>query len=115
MKKIVLAIGILAAFGVNAQQVDRSKMPAPAKAATINIPDPTIFKLDNGLTVILSENHKIPKVTFNLSVTDRTNLEGGKAGLADLAGSLILSGTQSMTKDELDAKKDYIGANINLT
>lgn len=113
MKKIVLAIGILAAFGVNAQQVDRSKMPAPAKAASINIPDPTIFKLDNGLTVILSENHKIPKVTFNLTVTDQKNLEGGKAGLSDIAGSLILSGTSSLSKDELDAKKDYIGANLS--
>lgn len=112
MKKIVLAIGILAAFGVNAQQVDRSIMPAPAKAATINIPDPTIFTLDNGLTVILSENHKIPKVTFNLTVTDKQNLEGGKAGLADMAGSLILGGTASMSKDELDAKSDYIGANL---
>ncbi len=113
MKKIVLAIGILAAFGANAQQIDRSKQPVPAKAATINIPDPTIFKLDNGLTVILSENHKIPKITFSLSVTDVTNLEGDKAGISELAGDLILAGTSNMTKDELDAKKDYIGANLS--
>lgn len=112
MKKLIIAIGLLASFGLHAQQVDRSKMPTPAKAAQINIPDPVIFKLDNGLTVIVSENHKIPKITFNLSVADKSNLELGKAGLSELAGSLILSGTSNLTKDELDNKKDFIGANV---
>ncbi len=113
MKKLIIAIGLLASFSLHAQQIDRSKMPKPAKATQINIADPVIFKLANGLTVIVSENHKVPKVTFSLSVSDKSNLELGKAGLADLAGALVLTGTSNLSKDELDTKKDFIGASLS--
>jgi len=40
-------------------------------------------------------------------------IEGNKAGLSDLAGSLILSGTTNRTKDQLDNEKDYLGASLD--
>jgi hypothetical protein len=65
MKKIFLVFGLIAPavlFG----QLDRSIQPTPAKAPTINIKDSEVFTTENGITVILSENHKLPKVAFNL-------------------------------------------------
>lgn len=112
MKKFIIAIA-LAAPALSWAQVDRSVIPAPGKAPAINIKDSEIFTTSNGITVILSENHKIPKVTFDLVVGPGPLMEGGKAGLSDLAGSLIMSGTSTMSKDELDAKVDYIGADLN--
>jgi len=93
-------------------QLDRSLVPSPSPAKEISIPDPVVFKTANGITVILSEDHKLPRVMFDLRVGTGQRLEGEKAGVAELAGELILSGTSTYSKDELDAKKDYIGASI---
>lgn len=112
MKKLIIALGLITPavlFG----QLDRSKVPAAAPAKAISITDPVVFKAANGMTVILSENHKLPRVSFNLTVGNGKRLEGQKAGLSDLAGDLILSGTKTRSKDEIDAKSDYIGASLN--
>lgn len=112
MNKIILSLGLLIPtmlFG----QLDRSIRPKPAKAPAINIKDSEVFKTENGITVILSENHKLPKVSFSISMGSSPMVEGDITGLADFAGSLIMSGTDSRTKDELDAEKDYIGASLN--
>lgn len=112
MKKLIIALGLITPavlFG----QLDRSKVPAAAPAKSISITDPVVFKAANGMTVILSENHKLPRVSFNLTVGNGSRLEGQKAGLSDLAGDLILSGTTTRSKDEIDAKSDYIGASLN--
>ncbi len=112
MKKLIIALGFITPavlFG----QLDRSVVPAAAPAKAISIADPVVFKTANGITVILSENHKLPRVSFNLTVGNGERLEGQKAGLSSLAGELILSGTTTRSKDQIDSKKDYIGANIN--
>ncbi|MFT5777344.1 MAG: zinc protease [Crocinitomicaceae bacterium] len=112
MRKYILTLGLLLPtllFG----QIDRSIRPTAAAAPIINIKDSKIFTLDNGITIILSENHKIPRVSFNLVMGSDPRLEREKAGLSDIAGSLILSGTENRTKDELDNEVDYIGATLN--
>jgi predicted Zn-dependent peptidase len=94
-------------------QIDRSIVPSAGAAPTINIKDSEVFKTANGITVILSENHQIPKVSFQLSMGADPIPEGPKAGLADLMGELIMSGTSTLDKDQLDNKIDYIGASLS--
>ena len=93
-------------------QVDRSKAPEPGPAPEINIADPEVFTLDNGMKVILSRNNDLPKVSFNLVMGSDPRLEGSKAGLSELMGDLLLSGTENRTKDQLDQEKDFIGASL---
>ena len=93
-------------------QLDRSVRPEAGPAPTINIKDSEVFKTANGITVILSENHKLPKVTFNLVVGSAPQMDGAMTGLSDIAGSLIQSGTTNKTKDEIDGEIDYIGASL---
>lgn len=112
MKKLIytaLAFLPIAAIG----QLDRSIVPPAGPAPTINIDDSEVFKTANGITVILSENHKIPKVSFQLSLGSDPIPEGPKAGASDIMGDLVMSGTESMNKDQLDNKIDYIGARLN--
>lgn len=94
-------------------QIDRSIVPTAGPAPSINIKDSEVFKTPNGITVILSENHKIPKVSFQLSLGADPIPEGIKAGLSDIMGDLIMSGTTTLSKDQLDNKIDYIGATLN--
>lgn len=111
MKKILITLSLLplVVYG----QLDRSQRPTAGPAPTINIKDSQVFTTENGITVILSENHKLPRVSFELVTGSDPKLEGELAGLAELAGSLITSGTTSMTKDEIDAAIDFVGANLS--
>lgn len=112
MKKYIIALGLFVPtllFG----QLDRSIRPEAAPAPTININDSKVFTTENGMTVILSENHKIPRISFNLVMESDPMLERGKTGLSEIAGTLIMSGTSNRTKDELDNEIDYIGATLN--
>lgn len=93
--------------------LDRSTRPKAGPAPSINIKDSEVFTTANGITVILSENHKLPKVSINLVMGSDPVLEGGKAGISNLAGELIMSGTTNRSKDQLDKEIDYIGASIN--
>ena len=114
MKKYIITLGALIPailFG----QLDRSKRPLAQSAPTINIKDSEVFKTANGITVVLSENHKIPAVSFELNMGSDPFFEGPKAGLSELTGSLITSGTTNRSKDQFDREVDYIGATIGAT
>ncbi|MFM7662676.1 MAG: M16 family metallopeptidase [Bacteroidota bacterium] len=110
MKKILIVFIALSPFFGSAQ-IDRSKQPTAGKAPVINIKDSEVFKTNNGITVILSENHKLPRVSFDLVMGSDPRME--KAGLSEMAGSLIMSGTTNRTKDQLDKEVDYIGASLS--
>lgn len=112
MKTIILSILFLVPSVIFAQ-FDRNKMPEAKDAPKINIKDSEVFTTKNGITVILSENHKLPKVTFNYITGASPKMEDEMAGLSEIAGSLVMSGTENRTKDELDAQVDYIGASLN--
>lgn len=112
MKKYIIALGLALPY-LTFGQIDRSVRPTAAKAPAINIKDSEVFTSSNGITVILSENHKLPKVSFNISMGASPLSENEKAGLSGIAGELILSGTTSRSKDQLDKEKDYIGADLS--
>jgi predicted Zn-dependent peptidase len=88
-------------------------MPKPATPAQIQLPETEMWRTKNGMIVILSENHKLPKVSFDLTLGYNPGLEGAKAGINELTGSLIMSGTKSRSKDQLDKEIDFIGASLS--
>ena len=115
MKKIILSCALILSASFGYSQLDRSVRPKAATPPTINIKDSEVFKTDNGITVILSENHKLPKVSIQLVTGSDPMAEGSKAGLSEVAGQLIMSGTKNRSKDKLDNEIDYIGATLSAT
>ena len=95
-------------------KVDRSKKPAAGPAPVISIPDPVIFNMSNGMTVLVVENHKVPKVRAVLNIDAGPVKEGAKAGIMNLMGQMLGEGTTSMTKNKFDESVDVIGADVNL-
>lgn len=93
-------------------QIDRSKKPAPAPAKEFKIGDYEKFTLKNGLTVIVVENRKLPRVAFSLIIDRDPLLENDKVGLLGMVGQLMRSGTTNRSKAQLDEEVDFIGANI---
>ena len=116
MKKITLSIATLALLtSVNAQNLDRSIRPNAGPAPEIKLADAQTFTLPNGLKVFVVENHKLPRVTYNILLNIHPQGEGTKAGTSEFIGSLITAGTKTLSKDQFDEQTDMIGANINAT
>lgn len=116
MRKIVFFIaGALVFQQAMAQPVDRTKQPKPGPAPVITIGDPVIYKLDNGITVLVVENHRLPKVTASYSIDAGPRLEGSKAGVISLMGQMLNEGTRTHTKAAFDEAVDQIGADVTLS
>lgn len=90
----------------------RSTVPSAGPARKISIGDYQSFDLDNGLKVIVVENHKLPRVSYQLSLNNDPILEKEEAGYVSMAGQLMKTGTATKTKAEIDEAIDFIGANI---
>jgi zinc protease len=116
MKKIIIvALGILALQNSYAQKVDRTKKPAAGPAPIITIKDPVIYNLPNGLTVLIVENHKVPKVRASFTIDAGPITEGAKAGAMDLMGGMLNEGTTNMSKEKFDEAVDMIGADVGIS
>ena len=98
---------------MSAQIIDLNKMPTPGPTPTVNIATPQTFKLKNGLTVMVVEDHKLPRVNTTLTFDHPPMVEGSKAGVSGIMANLLGSGTSKISKDEFNKKVDYLGASVN--
>ncbi len=97
---------------LSAQEDFRKSAPEPTKAPEIKLGDFQDFKLENGLTVILVENHKLPRVSYQLYVDVPLRAEGEYAGLSNIVGDMLGRSTTKRTKAEIDDSVDFIGASL---
>ncbi|MFT6336503.1 MAG: zinc protease [Saprospiraceae bacterium] len=91
----------------------RSGAPTPGEARAIQLGKANSFDLSNGLKVIVVENHKIPRVSYQLSLNNDQILEKDQVGFVSVAGSLMGTGTKTKSKADIDAAVDFIGASLN--
>ena len=116
MKKIFSLVLILTCFQLGNAQVtiDRTKQPKPGPPPVIKIQDPATFKLKNGVTVLVVEDHKLPKVNATLTIDRGPVFEGEKAGVLSIMGAMLNEGTKTMNKETFDQKIDLMGASVGL-
>jgi len=113
MKKLIYSLLICLPTITMAQNIDRTKAPAPGKAPLIQVGTPIKFTLANGLQVFVVKNTKLPRVTATLSLDLDGIAEGDKAGLADMAGQLLKRGTSTKSKIVLDEAVEYLGGSLS--
>jgi zinc protease len=111
MKKSIIVLSSL--FLTLIMQAQDRTQPKPGPAPKINIKKPETFTLSNGLKVMVVENHKLPRVSFNLTIDNTPYAEGNKKGVDDLTSSLIGNGSTKTAKDPFNEEIDFLGANIN--
>lgn len=99
-------------FGAQAQ-IDRSQAPKPGPAPKIELKTPQEFTLKNGMKVMVVENHKLPRVSFNLTIDNKPVLDGDKSGITSLLSAMLGNGTTNIPKDKFNEEVDFLGANIN--
>lgn len=115
MKKLILSLSVLFLGLCSMAQLDRSVAPEPQPNPPIELNIPDAIEFDNGLQVIVVENHKLPQVSFQLFCDYPISPEGDKSGLSGLFGEMMGAGTTNTPKDAFDSKVDYIGATLATT
>ena len=127
-KPTLLVIGLLAAIasllgnpisGV-AQSQPAPAHKAPPAVASLDIPIPDIrytkFVLNNGLTVLVHEDHKAPIVAVNSWYhVGSKNEKLGKTGFAHLFEHLMFSGSDDFNHNYINAMEKIGATNLNGT
>ncbi|MFN4079997.1 MAG: M16 family metallopeptidase, partial [Saprospiraceae bacterium] len=91
----------------------RKTAPQPGAAPKIQIGKAETFKLENGLTVILVQNSKLPVVSFRVFSDYQPVLQKQAAGYVDMMGELLSKGTRNRSKSQIDEETDFIGATLS--
>jgi predicted Zn-dependent peptidase len=113
MKKIHTVLILLFLTGI--MQAQDRPQPKPGNPPVVNIKKPQTFVLANGMKVLIVENHKLPRVSFNLTLDNAPFIEGNKKGVDELTSSLIGNGTKKTEKEAFNEEIDFYGAQINFT
>lgn len=82
-------------------------------AQSFKLPNYTTFKLSNGLTVSLMEQHDVPIISVSAILPAGAIYDKDNAGLASLTATALKHGTKNFSKVILDEELDFLGANIN--
>lgn len=83
------------------------KLPPPRP---FKLPNVTTYKLDNGLTVQLVEDHRVPFATVMLGVKAGSAQEpAGLCGVADVTADMVTEGTKNRSSKQIAEEIDFIG------
>ena len=114
LSSLMLAMLILVSANTFAQtKVDRSKAPSAGPAPKIQIGKSQTFTLDNGLKVIVVEDHKLPVINYGIVFNNQPINERAAAGYIDMTGALLSKGTKNRTKDQINEEIEFLGANLS--
>jgi zinc protease len=92
----------------------RATLPSSGEKRPFKVPAVQRFRLKNGLSVILSESHKLPLVSVDLILkTGSSANTKDKAGLAGLAANMLDEGTKNRTATQIANDVAQLGAALN--
>jgi zinc protease len=123
---LVLPVGLWMAWA-QAPQTPPAGAPPPAKKEAfknlapvsreilkVKLPRAREFQLDNGMTILFLEDHRLPQISISMDIRggggllDPTEMKG----LASLSSSLMREGTASMTSKQIAERIDLLAASV---
>lgn len=99
MQKLILCLLVITSSNLSAQG--------------FKLPNYTTFKLANGLTISLMEQHDVPIISVSVVLPGGAIYDYDKAGLASLTAVSLKHGTKNFTKSKLDEELDFLGADVD--
>ena len=116
MKKIVLNIFVIHVLliGISCFACSADELQDQALSLFGETQKASVFYLDNGMEVILIENHASPMITaFTIVKTGSRNEDAATNGSAHFLEHLLFNGTKNRTQQELYNEMDYYGGYNN--
>ena len=101
---------------VATSKVERmNKAPVSKEMLRVNLPKPVEATLDNGISVLIMEDHRFPMVYVQLQLSSAGGLYDPAAlpGLANATASMLREGTKTRTSKKLSEDIDRLGATLN--
>ncbi|HEY9791566.1 MAG TPA: pitrilysin family protein, partial [Candidatus Obscuribacterales bacterium] len=88
--------------------------PPPAQPPRpLQLPKPTTYKMTNGMTVVMLEDHRVPFVTFQLGIKSGDSCDPTTMpGLASVTADMLSEGTSTRTGKEIATEIDRIGGAV---
>jgi predicted Zn-dependent peptidase len=111
-----LALSLASLNLVPAQQpLDRTKIPPAGQTPQLRVPLWTKATLSNGATLIVSERHDLPLVSFAITFLGGANQfePQGRRGLAAMTTSMLTEGTTTRTGDQISDALQLLGTNVS--
>jgi len=101
------------AESINADEAWRNDPPKPGELKAPQLPVPTMVKLANGLTLLLSERKGLPIVSANLVVKTGSGANPvGKPGLANFTAAMLDESTESRTALQIADQVAQLGGSL---
>ncbi|HET7207464.1 MAG TPA: pitrilysin family protein [Terriglobales bacterium] len=95
------------------EQAWRDNPPKPAPASSLSLPVASSFTLSNGLTVILSEQHKLPVLSAHLVVLTGSDANPvDRPGLASFTADMLQEGTNRRSALQIADDAAQIGGEL---
>ncbi|HEU4796224.1 MAG TPA: pitrilysin family protein [Pyrinomonadaceae bacterium] len=97
------------------QTLDRTKQPSPGPIPALRVPTWTKTELANGATLIVSERHTLPLVSFTITFVGGSNQfePVARRGVAAMSAAMLTEGTKTKTGDQLSDALQLLGTNVN--
>ena len=109
---IVISVANVAALAQ--QPLDRTKIPPPGSTPMLHVPTWTRTQLANGATLIVSERHNLPLVSFSITFLGGANQfePAGRRGVAAMTASMLTEGTTTKTGDQISDALQLLGTGV---
>lgn len=118
-KKLISVLAAIvfsvSSLGALAQEpLDRTKVPSPGKTPQLIVPTWTKTQLANGATLIVSERHNLPLVSFSITFLGGSNQfePANRRGLAAMTSTMLLEGTTTKSGDQISDALQLLGTGI---
>jgi hypothetical protein len=110
----VLTLSLANIAAVAQQTLDRTKIPTPGSTPVLRVPAWAKTQLSNGATLIVSERHGLPLISFTITFVGGSNQfePAGRRGVGAMTASMLTEGTKTRTGDQLSDALQLLGTNI---
>jgi zinc protease len=88
--------------------------PVSKEVLKVKLPKPKEIQLENGLTVLILEDHRLPQISISMDLRGGGGLfdPADMKGLSVLSASLMREGTASMNSKQISEQVDLLAASI---
>jgi zinc protease len=101
--------------GQNLSKIERKgRAPLSKDVLKVKLPRPIEAKLDNGLTVLIMENHNFPTVNVQFAINGAGALyePANMPGLANTTAQMLREGTKTRSSKQIAEEVDRLGATL---
>ncbi|MGZ8847808.1 MAG: M16 family metallopeptidase, partial [Pyrinomonadaceae bacterium] len=101
--------------GVTRSKVERkNRAPVSKEVLRVKLPTPVEATLENGLTVLILEDHRFPIVNVNLAISGAGPIfdPADKPGLANITALMMREGTKTRNSRQIAEDVDKLGATL---